>query len=80
MVKRSPAASYPAEGGRVMKDGLKPYWGGMWRPKPRLPPIGTPGMPAATAGGGATIGVAFIAEDSCGAAPVQAAGTVSPPT
>ena len=63
--------------------GLKPYWGTL-RPKPCAPkpPSGTPGMPAAIAGGGATIGVAPSAEDSgpAGAAPVQLGGTDSGPT
>lgn len=64
--------------------GRKPYWGTA-RPKgwPAILPNGIPGIPAATAGGGATIGVPPKAEPSglcSGAAAVHAGGTDSLPT
>src|SRR5271167_3574973 len=62
---RPPDDLHPAAGGRATKVGRKPYWGTA-RPEAwlMLPPNGTPGIPAATAGGGATIGVPPSAADS----------------
>src|ERR1700751_6275901 len=71
-------ACYPAAGGRATKVGRKPYCGRA-RPYgcPATLPIGTPGMPAAIAGGG-IIGVPPSAEASgpaSGAGAVQLGGT-----